>query len=69
MIGHFFKLIWTGFRALCLGLLIGVLVAPRSGRENRTQMRDSLLSLFDTVLPTSAEAREALRDQSVGQQR
>lgn len=69
MIGHFFKTIWTAFRSLCLGLLIGVLVAPRSGRENRTQMRNTLLSLFDTVLPTSPEARDALRDQSVGEQR
>ncbi len=53
MIKHAVKTVWAAARYFLFGLAVAVLYAPRSGSDSRKMMRDSVMSAFDRVLPTS----------------
>ena len=45
-------------RSFLLGMLVGLLLAPSSGREIRRRLRDQLAGAIDTLLRLLARWRE-----------
>ncbi|GIV98291.1 MAG: hypothetical protein KatS3mg057_2948 [Herpetosiphonaceae bacterium] len=59
MIKHVFKSIWIALRSFSLGLLIGLLAAPRKGSETRQIIYDRSMRLFDGLMPSAERTRFA----------
>lgn len=52
MFKHSVKSTWAAVRYFIFGLALAVLYAPRKGNESRQMMRNRVMDLFDSVLPT-----------------
>jgi gas vesicle protein len=44
----------TGLKYLVIGLLAGLLFAPRSGRETRRMLRDEVVEYFNMIFRSAA---------------
>lgn len=58
MIGHTFKTAWAAARYFLLGLAAALLTAPQTGAQSRRLLRERILALFDSALPTSQPHHE-----------
>lgn len=56
-----FKLAYTAIKYLAIGLLIGLLTAPRSGVESRRLLRERGLFAAKDLLPSLGNARGSQR--------
>lgn len=60
------RLMRTAMKYLVIGLLFGLLFAPRSGRETRRMLRDEMVEYLNVLFRSAVDQ---VRGQSEGQHR